>query len=190
VVTAETSSQVYCRNPVHGYGWYAIAWGCRQNWHRLALTLIGNVISSSIRQNLISCLCSPTRSGPGFLDWLKKSRPPGMDAMSQLAVRNPTPRAGKRSGTICSAVGTWFDAQKNVSCGQRAAWNCCIIQAIAIHATPASANPSKANKRFRAFLFPWVGLWRLMITALALSATAIRHHGQTLNQNTATLQTC
>ena len=110
--------------------------------------------------------------------------------MSQLAVRNPTPRAGKRSGTICSAVGTWFDAQKNVSCGQRAAWNCCIIQAIAIHTTPASANPSKANKRFRAFLFPWVGLWRLMITAVALSAIAIRHHGQTLNQNTATLQTC
>ena len=46
MVTAETSPQVYRRNPVHGYGWYAIAWGCRQNWHRLALTLIGNVISS------------------------------------------------------------------------------------------------------------------------------------------------
>ena len=69
--------------------------------------------------------------------------------MSQLAVRNPTPRAGKKSGTICSAVGTWFDAQKNVSCGQRAAWNCCISKAIAIHPIPASANPSKANRKFR-----------------------------------------
>jgi len=101
-----------------------------------------------------------------------------------------TSLAGKRSGTICSAVGAWFDAQKNVSCGQRAAWNCCVSKAIAIHATPASADPSKANRRFRAFLLPRVGLRRLMITALALSATAIRHHGLTHNQNRATLQTC
>jgi hypothetical protein len=56
-------------------------------------------------------------------------------------------------------------------------------KAIAIHATPASANPSKANRRFRAFLLPRVGLRRLMITALALSATAIRHHGLTDKQN-------
>ena len=56
-------------------------------------------------------------------------------------------------------------------------------KAIAIHAIPASANPSKANRRFRAFLLPRVGLRRLMITALALSATAIRHHGLTDKQS-------
>ena len=48
---------------------------------------------------------------------------------------------------------------------------------------PASANPSKANRRLRAFLLPRAGLRRLMITALALSATAIGHHGLTDNQN-------
>ena len=76
--------------------------------------------------------------------------------MSQLAVEKPNAKSRKKKRHDLQRRGDLgFDAQKNVACGQRAACgDCCIIQAIAIHATPASANPSKANKRFRAFLFP------------------------------------
>ena len=59
---------------------------------------------------------------------------------------------------------------------------------------PSGSKTGCASSRARSLCTPKnavsTGPWRLMITALALSAMAIRHDGLTHKQNTEPLQTC
>ena len=63
-----------------------------------------------------------------------------------------------------------------------------------VRAPPGARSIRSASSRARSLCTPKnavsTGPWRLMITALALSAMAIRHDGLTHKQNTEPLQTC